>query len=260
MNNSIGVFDSGVGGISILEKLVERLPYENFIYLADNKNCPYGSKSKKKIITLSIKNCRKLEQLNCKIIVVACNTSTTNSIDILREQINLPIIGIEPGIKPAINFTKTHNIGVLATKMTLRSNLFYRTSDSENKNLNVKIHEQIDNKLVNYIEKGIINDEKQKKILKSYLEPMIHKNIDCLVLGCTHYNFLRKSIKKIIPSKIKLIDIVKPVSNEVIRVIKNKNLFNKNTSKKRFIKIFYNGNSISNRYIKNEYILKYKDF
>ena len=115
MNNPIGIFDSGIGGISILEKLENVLPFENFIYLADNDNCPYGNKSKEEIIKFSFKNCEKLIELNCKIIIVACNTATTNSINFLRSKISIPIIGIEPGLKPAIIHTKTKNIGVLAT-------------------------------------------------------------------------------------------------------------------------------------------------
>ena len=105
----IGIFDSGIGGISILNNLKDILPNENFIYLADNKNCPYGSKIKKEILLLSYKNCKKLIEFKCKIIVVACNTATTNSIQKLREIISIPIIGIEPGIKPAIKYTKTKN-------------------------------------------------------------------------------------------------------------------------------------------------------
>ena len=97
-NRPIGFFDSGIGGVSILDKLKDLLPNENFIYLADNKNCPYGYRSKKEIISLSTKNCEKLIELNCKVLVVAFNTSTTNAIKKLREVIDLPIIGIEPGI------------------------------------------------------------------------------------------------------------------------------------------------------------------
>jgi len=106
MDKAIGVFDSGIGGLSILNSLVEKLPYENFIYLSDNKNCPYGNKSQEQIINFSLKNSKKLIELNCKMIIVACNTATTNSIDLLREKIDIPIIGIEPGIRPAILNTK----------------------------------------------------------------------------------------------------------------------------------------------------------
>ena len=124
MDKAIGVFDSGIGGLSILNSLVEKLPYENFVYLSDNKNCPYGNKSQEQIINFSLKNSKKLIELNCKMIIVACNTATTNSIDLLREKIDIPIIGIEPGIRPAILNTKTKNIGVLATEKTLESKLY----------------------------------------------------------------------------------------------------------------------------------------
>ena len=155
-NRPIGLFDSGIGGISILDKLKELLPNENFIFLADNKNCPYGYKSKKEIIFLSTKNCEKLIELNCKAIVVACNTATTNAIEKLREVIGITIIGIEPGIKPAISYTKTKNIGILATEKTLNSKLFFKTTN-DNKIHDIKIHEQIGYKLVNIIEDGIIS-------------------------------------------------------------------------------------------------------
>ena len=126
MKNPIGLFDSGIGGISILEKLKQLLPNENFIYLADNRNCPYGNKSKKEIISLSNKNCEKLIKLNCKIIIIACNTSTTNSIKKLREIIAIPIIGIEPGLKPAIHYTKTKNIGIWQPKKHLEVSFFLK--------------------------------------------------------------------------------------------------------------------------------------
>ena len=107
MNKPIGIFDSGIGGISFFDFLVKRIKYENFIYLADNKNCPYGYKSKNDIISYSLKNSKTLLGLDCKILVVACNTATTNSIEKIREVVSIPVIGIEPGLKPAIAFTKT---------------------------------------------------------------------------------------------------------------------------------------------------------
>ena len=115
-NRPIGLFDSGIGGISILDKLKELLPNENFIFLADNKNCPYGYKSKKEIIFLSIKNCEKLIELNCKVLVVACNTATTNAIEKLREVIDIPIIGIEPGINQQLVILKQKILEFLQQK------------------------------------------------------------------------------------------------------------------------------------------------
>lgn len=258
MNKPIGIFDSGIGGISILNKLIHLLPKEDFIYLADNKNCPYGNKSKDNIFKLSLKNCEKLINLNCKLIIVACNTATTNSINDLRSKISVPIIGIEPGLKPAISYTKTKKIGVLATEKTLESKLFLKTM-SENKIDNLKIYEQVGLDLVEKIENGVTDSDEFAKILKIYLNPMIKNKIDCLLLGCTHYNFLTDIIKKIIPQKIKLIDTITPVANNVVETIKIKKLSNK-VNKQGVVDIFYNGNKIYTKYLKTKYKLNFLIF
>ena len=258
MKNPIGLFDSGVGGISILEKLKQLLPNENFIYLADNQNCPYGSKSKKEIISLSKKNCEKLIELNCKIIIIACNTSTTNSIKKLREIIAIPIIGIEPGLKPAIHYTKTKNIGILATEKTLGSKLFFETLN-QNRIDDIHIHEQIGYELVNLIEEDSHSKQNLQKILEKYLAPMINKKIDCLLLGCTHYNHIKDIIEEIIPVDIKIVDTIAPVNKRVLNILKSNNILNKST-KKRTIKIFYNGKKLSSNYLDQEYDLRYLEF
>ena len=258
MKNPIGIFDSGIGGISILEKLKQLLPNENFIYLADNQNCPYGSKSKKEIISLSKKNCEKLIELNCKIIIIACNTSTTNSIKKLREIIAIPIIGIEPGLKPAIHYTKTKNIGILATEKTLGSKLFFETLN-QNRIDDIHIHEQIGYELVNLIEEGSHSKQNLYKILEKYLVPMINKKIDCLLLGCTHYNHIKDIIEEIIPVDIKIVDTIAPVNKRVLDILKSNNMLNKSTNK-RTIKIFYNGKKLSSNYLDQEYDLRYLEF
>ena len=152
----IGIFDSGVGGTSIWQEIHALLPYENTIYLADSKNAPYGHKSKDEIVSLSIKNTEKLKLLGAKIIVVACNTATTNAIDILRSQYSIPIVGIEPAIKPAALKTKTKQVGILATKGTLQSSLFSKTSELYANN--IQINEVVGEGLVQLIERGKIND------------------------------------------------------------------------------------------------------
>ena len=258
MKNPIGLFDSGIGGISILEKLKQLLPNENFIYLADNRNCPYGSKSKKEIISLSKKNCEKLIELNCKIIIIACNTSTTNSIKKLREIIAIPIIGIEPGLKPAIHYTKTKNIGILATKKTLGSELFFETLN-QNRIDDIHIHAQIGYELVNLIEEDSHSKQNIQKILEKYLAPMINKKIDCLLLGCTHYHHIKDIIEEIIPVDIKIVDTIAPVNKRVLNILKSNNILNKSTNK-RTIKIFYNGKKLSRNYLDQEYDLRYLEF
>jgi len=166
-NNPIGIFDSGVGGTSIWKEIHQLLPYENTIYLADSKNAPYGQKSKDEIINLSIKNTEYLLNKNCKLIVVACNTATTNAIPHLREKYNVPFIGIEPAIKPASLHTTTNNIGILATRGTLNSHLFATTSNKLKNNIN--IIEQVGEGLVELIEKGELYHPKMTDLLKKHM-------------------------------------------------------------------------------------------
>lgn len=203
-SQSIGVFDSGLGGTSIWREISSLMPSENTIYLADSKNAPYGNESVEQIIELSVKNTEILLQQNCKIIVVACNTSTTNAIKHLRNAYDVPFIGIEPAIKPAAIRTRTNCVGILATKGTLSSNLFSETADKFASN--VKIVEQIGTGLVELIENGKLYSDEMTHLLHSYLDPMLVKNIDYLVLGCTHYPYLIPQIKKIIGHNVKIID------------------------------------------------------
>ncbi len=258
-NRPIGIFDSGMGGISILNELFKELNNEEFIYLADNKNCPYGNKSKKIITELSIKNCEELIKLDCKIIVVACNTSTTNSIESLRKIFNCPIIGIEPGIKPAILKTKTKKIGVLATEKTLSSDIFLKTQYFNNKE-KIKIYEQPGFGLVESLEKGVqVKSIFFKQKLNQYLFPMIKKNIDHLVLGCTHYNFLKDEIKKIIGSKIKIVDSIMPVVNQTKKILNEFNL-NCDNTKQGSVILFYNSKKISRDFMDEIFKIERKEF
>lgn len=221
-NKPIGIFDSGIGGTSIWKEIHELLPLENTIYLSDSKNAPYGIKSSKEIRNLSIKNTDYLIENGCKIIVVACNTATTNAITYLRSHYNIPFIGIEPAIKPAALQSKTKKIGILATKGTLNSSLFEKTA-SNFKN-DIEIIEQIGVGLVELIEEGKIYSNEMKSLLTLYLKPMIAKNIDHLVLGCTHYPYLIPVIKDIIGNKITIIDSGLAVARQTKNVLHSNNL------------------------------------
>ena len=202
-NNPIGLFDSGIGGTSIWREIHNLLPNEDCIYLADSKNAPYGQKPKEEIIELCCKNTEFLLNQNCKLIVVACNTATTNAITELRKKYDVQFIGIEPAIKPAATKTKTHKIGILATLGTLNSTLFH---ENVAKFADVKIIEQVGHGLVQLIENGEVDSEEIRQLLKIYLAPMVDANIDYLVLGCSHYPYLIPEIKKLIPSRIQIID------------------------------------------------------
>lgn len=221
--NPIGVFDSGIGGTSIWREIHDLLPNENSVYLADSKNAPYGQKSKEEIIKLCIKNTNFLLEQNCKVIVVACNTATTNAIEELREKYDVPFIGIEPAIKPAAINSKKNNIGILATQGTLNSKLFIQNVERFN---NTKIIEKIGHGLVTLIENGEINSEKMDKLLRNYLEPMIEAKVDYLVLGCSHYPYLIPQIKKIIPEEIKIIDSGEAVARQVKSVLIKNDILN----------------------------------
>ncbi|MBA4153226.1 glutamate racemase [Flavobacterium sp.] len=218
-NNPIGLFDSGVGGTSIWKEIHALLPHENTIYLADSKNAPYGQKSKEEIIALSKKNTEFLLNKNAKIIVVACNTATTNAIKELRACYKVPFIGIEPAIKPAANNSETHTIGVLATKGTLSSELFNQTVLNYP---NTKIIEQIGYGLVSLIEEGNIESKEMTQLLHDYLNPMVKENIDYLVLGCSHYPYLIPQIKKILPNHIKIIDSGEAVARQTKNILSEK--------------------------------------
>ncbi len=256
-NNPIGLFDSGIGGTSIWKEIHELMPNEDTIYLADSKNAPYGQKSKEEIIHLSSKNTEFLLNQNCKIIVVACNTATTNAIKELRAKYQVPFIGIEPAIKPAALHSKTQTIGILATQGTLNSELFHQTAQQFH---DTKIIEQIGHGLVPLIEEGKINSPQIKQLLNNYLQPMIEANIDYLVLGCSHYPYLLPQIKKILPKHIKIIDSGEAVAKQTKNILSEKNNLNQENHQPK--NIFYtNANpTVLEKILKHNYPVIKKDF
>ena len=255
-DNPIGLFDSGIGGTSIWKAIHELMPNESTIYLADSKNAPYGKKSKEEIIALSKKNTELLLELNCKIIVVACNTATTNAIKELRATYDIPFIGIEPAIKPAARNSITQTIGILATKGTLSSELFNKTVALYQ---NITIIEQIGHGLVELIENGAINSPEMDDLLLSYITPMIEKNIDYLVLGCSHFPYLIPKIKKILPENIQIIDSGEAVARQTLAVLKDKIGV---ASKQKGDHLFYtNGNpKVLSEILENKYLVLERQF
>lgn len=256
--NPIGLFDSGIGGTSIWQEVHLLLPNEDTIYLADNKNAPYGQKTKEEIIHLSFKNTEFLLENNCKIIVVACNTATTNAIKELRAKYDVPFIGIEPAIKPAANNSKTQIIGVLATKGTLSSDLFHSIVTRFNE---VQIIEQVGYGLVQLIENGDIESAEMTELLHTYLTPMIKANIDYLVLGCTHYPYLIPQIEQIIPPHIKIIDSGEAVAKQTQFILNQNNGLNLNTDTKNNNLFYTNADSkVLASILEHKYPIIEKDF
>lgn len=235
----IGIFDSGVGGTSIWREIHHLLPSEHTLYIADSKNAPYGEKSAEEIIQLCVKNTELLLNRNCKIIVVACNTATTNAIGHLRQKYALPFIGIEPAIKPAALQSKSKTVGILATKGTLGSSLFHSTS--ENHANGIKVVEQEGTGLVPLIEAGKVHSQETRKLLEGYLKPMLDAGIDHLVLGCTHYPYLIPVLRDLLPKHVMIIDSGQAVARQTLAVLEKNHLLN--TSKVQGKSVFHtNGN------------------
>ena len=255
-DNPIGVFDSGIGGTSIWSAIHDLLPNEKTIYLADSKNAPYGQKTKEQIVALSKKNVDFLLEMKCKLIVVACNTATTNAIRELRNDYDIPFIGIEPAIKPAANNSKTQVIGILATKGTLNSELFNKTAEMFQ---NTTIIEQVGYGLVQLIEDGNLYSPEMTQLLESYLQPMIDANIDYLVLGCSHYPYLIPQIKKILPEHIQIIDSGEAVARQTQNILRDKVGF---TTAQKSEPIFYvNSNPVVlDSILEHKYNVVQKDF
>lgn len=254
----IGIFDSGVGGTSIWAAIQTLLPNENTLYLADSANAPYGLKSKETIIALSKKNTEYLISKGCKIIVVACNTATTNAISALRETYNIPFIGIEPAIKTAALQTKTQTIGILATQGTLSSELFSKTSGAFSGT--IKIIEQVGTGIVELIEDGKLFSNEMKALLKIHLQPMIAANIDYLVLGCTHYPYLMPLLLELLPEHVKIIDSGEAVARQTKAILKKTELLNPQLKKGNHL-FFTNGNtSVLTSLLEEKFKVSYLDF
>ncbi|MFV8365168.1 glutamate racemase [Flavobacterium sp. XS1P27] len=255
-NQPIGIFDSGIGGTSIWKAIHQLLPNEKTIYLADSKNAPYGQKSKQEIIALSMKNTDFLLEMKCKLIVIACNTATTNAIQELRAKYDIPFIGIEPAIKPAVTHSKTQIIGILATQGTLNSELFNKTTE---KYQDTKIIEQVGHGLVQLIENGDINSPEMTKLLHSYLTPMIEANIDYLVLGCSHYPYLIPQIKKILPEHIQIIDSGEAVAKQTKNILRDKVGF---SSEEKSEPVFYTNTNpiVLTEILENKYTVEEIEF
>jgi glutamate racemase len=210
----IGVFDSGIGGLSILDEALRQLPQHDYIYLADSANAPYGEKSSDWIAARSLSLCKHLANKGCDAIVIACNTATAEAIKQIRAELSIPIIGVEPGIKPAAMQSHNGIVGVLATEATLKSDKFNALLATLPDHC--RFIKQAGAGLVPLIEAGKADSEETLDLLGKHLEPILDAGSDTLVLGCTHYPFLKKSIRKLLGDTITLID----TSDAVVRQLK----------------------------------------
>lgn len=223
--NPIGVFDSGVGGLSVLKHIHALLPHESLIYVADSANAPYGGKTPEEITERCLALTDFLLAHGAKAIVVACNTATAAAIDRLRqEHPALPIIGMEPAVKPAAAASKNGIIGVLATVGTLKSAQFAALLEAYGRN--VKVVTQGCVGLVECIERGELDSSETSALLQKYLKPLLDEGADTIVLGCTHYPFVKAQIQQIVGENVTLIDTGAAVAKRLQNLLAERDLLN----------------------------------
>ena len=223
----IGVFDSGVGGLTVVKELIRQLPNEEIVYFGDTARVPYGIKSKETVIRFSIENILFLLKYNVKLICVACNTASSVALPVIKSHFKVPVVGvISPGAREAVYATKNKRIGVIGTKGTIKS----RTYELEIKQLDpcVKIIPVACPLFVPFAEEGWLSGNVVEEVAKTYLKPLKEASVDTVILGCTHYPLLKPVIKKVLGEKITLIDSAKQVAIEVKKILYSEGLLNKN--------------------------------
>lgn len=249
-NAPIGIFDSGVGGLSILHEIHALLPNEKLLYIADSANAPYGDKSVSFIQQRCLVLAKQLIKQGSKALVVACNTATTEAIALLRQQLSLPIIGVEPAVKPAAKHSKNNIIGILATHRTIQSQRIQQLIQYYAQG--VKVITQPCPGLMEIVESNQESYSNQDlQLLQSYIHPLLEQQIDTLVLGCTHYPFLLEPIRDIVGSDMLILETGKPVALQLQRTLKQANNLAKQetmTEKKQEKVTFYSSlNTLQNK-------------
>lgn len=245
-NAPIGIFDSGIGGLSIAQEIAKHLPHERFIYFADTAHVPYGPRNDQNIRELTAQAIEWLYRKGCKVAVVACNTASAFSLDYLREHYgdNFPIIGLVPALKPAVLQSKSKTVAVLATPATFRGQLIKDVVDKFAQPSGVTVIPVTCLDLVPFVESGAQMSAACLATLKDILQPVVDQGADYLVLGCTHYPFLKIAIQSIFGQKLTLIDSGLAVARQTARIlIKNELLFEQNHESDVRIECYVSGNN-----------------
>lgn len=238
-NQPLGVFDSGVGGLSVLKVIQQKLPHENVIYLADTKYIPYGEKEPNFIVERAIRITDFLLTQNIKTLIIACNTATAAAAKLLRENYpTLPIVAMEPAVKPATKATRNGKVGVLATSGTLRSAKFAALLDKFAHN--VKVFAQPCPGLMECIERGELTTTNTRQLLTHYVRPLLDAGCDTIILGCTHYPFLRPLLAELLPSHIVVIDTGEAVARYLCSLLSEQHLASDRNSEGQ-IRLFTTG-------------------
>lgn len=213
----IGILDSGLGGLSVLNEVKSLLPNEDIIYFGDSAWCPYGARPADEIQKRVFAITDFLLEQNCKLIVIACNSATINAVEALRAAYPIPFVGMEPGIKPATTITKSGTIGVLATEASLAGEKFHRLVNTHSKG--VRVITRPAPRFVDLVEKGELTGENARSIIDQETRPLIEAGADTLVLGCTHYPFLRPLIQEVVGNHIQILDTGAAVAKQTAKLL-----------------------------------------
>ncbi len=224
--SAIGVFDSGIGGLTVLHEIIEALPRENTVYLGDTARSPYGTKSVDTVLRYSFENSEFLVEKGVKIVVVACNTSTAIALEHLQAELELPVVGvIGPGVRRAIATTRSKRVGVIGTEATIQSGAYTRALKAADPS--VEVYSRACPLFVPLVEEGWTDNQVVEMTVKAYLESLKQSGIDTLILGCTHYPLLKKSIRKFLGSGVRLVDSAEETATEVAVLLKKSALVKK---------------------------------
>lgn len=224
----IGIFDSGAGGLSVFREMVKLLPEERYVYFSDNAHCPYGEKSQEYIIDRARSITDFLIGKGADIVVVACNTATAAAISTLRSEYSIPFIGMEPAVKPAALSTKSGVVGVLATAGTLKASKYLDTRDKYSDG--VKVIEHVGQGFVELVESSDLDSPHAEEVVRASVEPLTMAGADIIVLGCTHYPFLRQTISKVAGPDVNVIDPAPAAARHLMHVMEERKLFRKDSS------------------------------
>ncbi len=221
----VGVFDSGVGGLTVAREIMRQLPNENIVYFGDTARVPYGSKSKDNIIRYSRQIINFLKTKNVKAIVIACNTASALALDVVREEIDIPIIGVvEPGARAALEVTQTKKIGVIGTEATIRSAMYEKIIQGHDPE--VAVIGKACPLFVPLVEEGFAKHKVTEEIIDYYLASLLETDIDSLILGCTHYPLLRSRIREYVGNRITLVNPAYETAMDLKKLLENSNMEN----------------------------------
>jgi glutamate racemase len=235
ISKNIGIFDSGVGGLTVLREITKLLPNEDIVYFGDTARVPYGSKSRERILEYSFQDAAFLLSHNVKIIVIACNSASSTALQKLQDNLSVPLLGvIEPGALEAVRFSKNKKVGVIGTKATVESHSYTNAVHSlVGNDTSYEVFEKACPLFVPLTEDGWIDHTITHLVAEEYLSPLKEKGIDTLILGCTHYPLIKKTIQRVIGDEVSLVDSSVVVARELVRLLKFHDILNDQRRKGR---------------------------